>query len=184
MSLRKQQNLLALLFTNDNLRQAFSLEPEKIGLQNDLNEREINDLKLILSDQINFFADSLIGKRLHEVEKILPLTKKILGEDFQNLFRDFSQTFNPKSVKKHLEDAIEFCGFLQTHRIEPAFAKDVAKFERGKLEFFGFEKRFVYKSFDYDVRNFLMNSEKTDLNKRKSFAFWIRIGKRVKHFRV
>src|SRR5215212_4518525 len=135
MSLLDVQNLLARIFTDEDLRLQFLLEPEKIGIENNLSAAEIEQIKQILPEQINFFADSLVYKRLREVEKLLPLTRKILEKEFGKYFREFANQFQPQAIKKHLEDAIEFGGFLQSKRIEPVWAKDLAKLVRARLSF-------------------------------------------------
>ena len=48
MSLQKQQNLLAKLYTDAEFRRAFLSEPEKIGAENDLSEREIAEIAGIM----------------------------------------------------------------------------------------------------------------------------------------
>ena len=182
MSLLEQQNFLARLYTDENLRRAFLSAPEKTGKENGLAEKEIAELAAILPDELNFFADSLYWKRLREVEKFLPVTKRILGENFKILFKEFSQTFNPTSVKKHLEDAIEFCKILQIKELQPVYAKDIAKFEQGKLEFHGCEKRFVCKMFNYDIKEILRNPHKSNLKKRMTLTIWLKVGGKIKHF--
>lgn len=184
MSLLDQQNLLAKLYTDEEFRREFLSEPEKIGKDNFLDDREISDIKEILPGEINAFADSLFYKRLREVERFLPLTRKFSGENFEILFREFSREFNPKSVKKHLEDAFEFSGFLQKKDFESLWIKDLAKFEQARLEFSGFGKNFVFKSFDFDIRGIFSaeNEMEINLKKRKTYAVWLRIGKRIKHF--
>ena len=182
MSLQQQQDFLARLFTDENLRQNFLSEPRKIGAENGLSETEIDDLRTVLPEQLNFFADSLYWKRLREVEKILPLTRKFFGEDFDKFFREFSQYFNPQSVKKHLEDAVEFCEFLQKKDIS-GIAKNTAKYEGAKLEFFGYGKCFVACKLDFDFREIQHNkSQNPTLPKRKTIAIWLKIGNKKNHF--
>jgi hypothetical protein len=184
MSLQKQQDFLARLFTDECLRQNFLSEPKKIGLANGLSDTDITELQTVLPEQLTFFADSLYWKRLREVEKFLPMTKTVLGENFKILFREFSQIYNPTSVKKHLEDAIEFCKTLQTKKLELVYAKDIAKFEQGKLEFHGCGKPFVWKMFNYNIKEILRNPRKSNLNKRITLTIWLKIGGKIKHFWV
>ena len=92
-----------------------------------------------------------------------------MDQNFEKQFRIFADSYLPSTVKKHLEDAVEFCSFLQKNKSSSNIEKNTAKFEQAKLEFFGFEKRLVVKIFDYDI--------KTN-QKRKHLAFWLRIGKR------
>ncbi len=188
MSLLQQQNFLARLYTDEIFRRAFLSEPEKIGEENNLTKKEIVELAAILPDELNFFADSLFWKRLREVQKFLPLTRKVLDEGFEKYFREFSQNFNPTSVKKYLEDAIKFCLFLQTKKVEPLWASDLAKFERARLVFNSNARNFVVKKFDYDIKQILKEisrdgaKARTDFPKRTTFAVWLKIGKRTKHF--
>lgn len=174
MNLQKQQDFLARLFTDESLRRNFLSNSKKIGLEYGLNEKDIAALETVLPEQLNFFADSLFWKRLREAEKFLPETKKELGENFVNLFRKFSQKFNPQSVKKHLEDAFNFCLFLQKQNDLSKQTKSIAEFERAKLAFFGYNKRCVISQFDYDF--------KTRKN-RKTFAVWFRFGGKNYHYK-
>lgn len=186
MALEQQQNLLAKLYTDAEFRRAFLSAPEKIGAENYLDAAEIGEIVEIMPEELEFFADSLFWKRLRETEKFLPLTKKLLGEDFTSFFREFAPTFNPRSIKKHLADALEFSRFLQTRPLS-AEARTAARFERARLEFFGLEKRFVVCRLDFDVRRLF----DLDANRpgeapaaKKRIAVWLRIGGRTRHFLI
>lgn len=170
MSLLNKQNFLARLYTDENFRRRFLFEPEKLGRKNDLNENEIAEIAGIIHAELNFFADSLFWKRLREAEKFLPETKKVLGKDFTSLFRKFSQNYDPQTVKKHLEDAVEFCDFLAQNSKLSEQAKSTAKFEQSKLKFFGFGKRFVF----CRLNNNLFSNQ-------KSVSFWFRLKGKTYH---
>lgn len=178
MSLQKQQDFLARLFIDEGLRQNFLSAPKKIGAENGLNLVEIEDLKAVLPEEITFFAEMLFWKRLRETEKILPLTREFLKDDFVQLFREFSQNFNPQTVKKHLEDAIEFCKFIQKAKVSEIVG-NIAKFEQTKVEFFGYGKHFAVCRLDYDIKEISHESAKTQ---RKINYIWIKIGNKIKHF--
>ena len=184
MSLQEQQNFLAKLYTDAEFRLAFWSAPEKIGTENNLKKSEIEEIAGIMREELDFFADSLFWKRLREVEKFLPLSKKILGDDFTKYFREFSQNFNPQTIKKHFEDALEFCRFLQKQNVSE-YAKNAAKFEESKALFFGLEKRFVICKLDFDIREIFLSKAEIQIGNPKNktkIAIWIKIGKRFKHF--
>lgn len=182
MSLSEQQNLLARLYTDAEFRRAFLTAPEKIGAENDLSETETAEIAAIMPEELEFFAESLFWKRLREVEKILPLSKKALGADLKVFFREFSKNFNPQSVKKHLADALAFTGFLQNQNIS-GLARDAARFERAKLEFYGLEKRFVVCRLNHDVRQlYRAEVEPSQIEGSKKIALWFKIGNRARHF--
>lgn len=184
MSLQEQQNFLARLYTDAEIRRDFLAEPLKIGFENNLNENEIAEIELILPEEITFFAESLFWKRLREVEKMLPLTKEFSSKNFASLFREFSQDFNPQTIKKHLEDAIGFGNFLQTKEISE-LSKSIAKFEKTKLEFFGFGKQIAFCKLNFDLRNIqrrTINPQIRTFKKRTTIAVWLKIGNKIKHF--
>jgi hypothetical protein len=162
------------------LRQKFLSEPEKIGHEFDLTEKEISELASVLPDELNLFAESLLFKRLREVEKLLPRTKQFLSADFEKYFREFSTTFLPASIKKHLEDAVQFCEFLIKQKIKDASLKDLIRYEQANLIFNGYGKRFLFRRFRFDVREFSRKGSKAQ--RKSAFAIWFRIGGKTGHF--
>lgn len=188
MSLLETQNFLARIYTDENLRREFVSAPEKIGAENNLNFEEIAELARILPEDLNSFSEALFYKRLREVEKLLPLTRKISIKEFERHFRAFTGSFLPESNKKHFEDAINFADFLASQENELVWLKDLAQFEKTRLEFTVLQKRFSITLLDYDIRLILENlpNQKPDLvanvKKRKTAAIWLRIGNKVKHF--
>lgn len=184
MSLQQQQNLLAKLYTDADFRRAFLSEPEKVGAENDLTAGEIREIAAIMPEELNFFAESLFWKRLREVEKFLPLTRRVLGADFTKLFREFSRNFNPQSVRKHFEDARFFGLFLRAQNLTD-FARSTVRFEQSKLEFFGLEKRLVICRLDFDPRKISAadsNERPETPEKKRRIVVWLRIGKRVRQY--
>ena len=185
MSLQEQQNFLARLYTDTEFRRAFLSAPMEIGLENDLSKTEIAEIAEILPEELDFFAQSLFWKRLREAEKLLPLTKEFLKDDFVELFREFSQDFNPQTIKKHLEDAIGFCKFLAQSDVSEV-AENIAKFEQTKLEFFGYGKRFAVCKLDFDIKEISRQgaTAQSEIPRRKTMAIWLRFGKKTKHFTI
>jgi hypothetical protein len=184
MSLLDVQNFLARIYTDAQLRRRFGDAPKQIGRENNLTETESAELAAVLPFEIDFFADSLLHKRRREVEKLLPFTKRALSEAFEKHFREFSGQFLSASIKKHLDDAIGFAKFLQTKKNVSVCAKDLAKFEQAKLEFNACDRRFIFKIFDYDVKNISCRNAGTpgEIRRKKTFAVWFRIGKRTRHY--
>lgn len=187
MGLLETQNFLARIYTDENLRREFLSAPEKIGHENDLSVAETGEIIEIFPDEINAFAESLIWKRLREVEKILPLTRHVLAKDFTALFRQYSSTFNPQSVKKHLEDAVMFSRFIERQAVS-GIAKNIAKYERLNLSFNGENKRFSIAAFDFDIRRFRElaagnnNNLQANIAPKKTFSVRFRFGRIEKQF--
>jgi hypothetical protein len=184
MGLQEQQNVLAKLFTDPKYRRAFLSEPLRIGVDAGLSSVEIEDIAAIQPNELGFFSDSLLWKRRREVEKLLPLVRKVLSTDFDRIFSEFSAFYNPQSIKKHLEDAVEFCKFLDDHRFG-LLARDSAMFESTRLEFLRSKKRYAFCILNHDFRaipNDLKDIDRLELKKRRTLALWLRIGRHVHHF--
>lgn len=189
MSLAETQKLLARLYTDADLREQFLAEPFRVGKEHNLNEIEIRQISEVLPAEIRFFAESLFFKRLREVEKLLPLSRKILDKDFEKHFRDFSAGFQPSAIKKHLEDALQFAEFLRQKTTEPIWLKDLIAFEAARLEFGLIGKMFVVRRFKFDIREILReisgSEEKTkNFPARRTLAIWFRFSRNGKprHF--
>jgi hypothetical protein len=169
MSLLETQNFLARIYTDENLRREFLSAPEEIGKQNALSKPEIVEILEIFHEEINAFAESLVWKRLREVEKLLPLSREKLNTEFVYYFRRFAPTFNSRSVRKHLDDAVCFAKYLQNCETVSDIVKNAAKYECAKLEFYALNKHIVIKYFNFDVQSGA---------RKKHLKIWLRIGKR------
>ena len=184
MSLLDAQNFLANVYTDENLRREFLSAPEKTGRENNLSEKEIAELAALFPEELNFFAESLIHKRLRAVEKLLPVTAKSLKGNFENCFREFAVQYTPESIKKPLEDALRFAEFLQTKGIEPIWVADLAKYERAKLEFNVRQKRFTFRLFGHDLKKILRGDAEPqkEFHGKRTFAVWLRFRKQTRHY--
>ena len=146
MSLLEQQNLLARLYTDESLRRAFLSDPTGTAAQFGLSPTEIEDIERVLPDELTGFAESLLRKRMNEVEKMLPLIKKALGVDFEPLFAKYVQTTPESKELKRIGDALAFCAFVS--RETTGWIKETAEFERGRIEFNSDRRNFVFKRLD------------------------------------
>jgi hypothetical protein len=180
MPLAQTQKLLARLYTDENLRRKFLSEPDKIGREFNLTDDEIAELASVMPEELNFFADSLFYKRLREVEKLLPQSKKALSDDFEKRFREFSNTFLPTSIKKHLEDAVQFSDFLIEQKIKQIWLKDLIRYEQANLIFNGYGKTFLIRRFAFDVKGISRKGAKAQ--RKLTIAVWLRIGGKIRHF--
>ncbi len=183
MGLAEQQKALARLYTDTDLREQFLIEPVNVGKEIGLNEDEAKKLSEVSKDELTFFSESLVWKRLNEVTKLLPLVRKAVGKDFEKMFFEFSATYNPTGVKKHLEDTIAFCSYLEK-RVEGDWIFDLIRFEKAFLEFNGLNRKCLVRCFSFDLRKAienLSNDENVDSIEKKCWCgIWLRLGKKGK----
>ncbi len=185
MALKEQQDLLARLYTDRQFAEKYFYHPDSAVSDSGISVEEAQDIAASAGEEIRIFADSLIGKRLREVEKLLPVTGKFLGEEFQKLFREHAKKFSPTSLKKHFEDAIEFRAFLEVSCSVDSKAKDVVKFETLKLQHFAEVRRLTIGQLRYDIRPLFDSQRRIDglvIKKKRSLAIWLRINERSRFF--
>lgn len=169
MSLLEQQNLLAKLYTDPVFREAFYAHPGDVGRDFGLTADEIAEISVVAKGAVTQFSESLVWKRFREVEKMLPKTKNLLGDDFEPAFLSFAPSYNPQGIKKHYEDAVEFCRFLTEDHSFSESVRNSASFEGTRLAFFNENKKLAFSRQRPGVM---------------SFAVWMRIGRRVFHFTI
>jgi hypothetical protein len=172
MGLLEQQNLLARLYTDADLRGAFLENPDSAASEFGLTREEAASVAAILPGEVLFFSRSLVHKRLREVEKLLPLCRKFLGDDFARLFDEFSSGHNPTSTKKHLDDALAFTDWLLKKEISP-LTRDAARLESTRHRFFISNRSLSYCLLAHDFRHGRMTKP------RKTIAIWCRFRSRV-----
>ena len=134
MGLAALQTALARLYTDDAWRAEFFQDPERAGALAGLTPQETRQLAALPAADVDFFALTLRGKRLQEVCKLLPLTRRAYGPAFDEGFRAFTPTFQPDGPRKHLDDALAFAAYLsQKQSAAPAWAADARAYETARL---------------------------------------------------
>lgn len=136
MSVLEVQQLLARLYTDPFLLEEFLSDREGFC------RRHVNGcggfIGQLDSDQLEFFACSLRSKRAGEVKKLLPMTVRALGLEFEAEFNRYAATAIPTGERKHLADAMAFC----EHLIGDAGKLDQIIKEAAAFELFGFTVQF------------------------------------------
>jgi hypothetical protein len=127
MGLRETQVALARLFTDADLRRAFFEDPQGAAQGFGLSENEKATLAKLDRREVEEFARCLLGKRALDARKVLPLTAKALGQEFDRLLYEAME--GPSSPERHRGDAAALARLLASRAIEPAWIGDLARFE-------------------------------------------------------
>lgn len=181
MSLATQQNFIAQLFIDETLRLSFADAPQQVGAENGLSDDEISEINLTLNDDFEFFAKSLINKRLLDVKKLLPLSLQTLSVgEFNRRFHEFAKSHMPA---KPFNDAVRFARFLTDAQTYQSWQMEMIKLERARLLFNNGKQNLFFKVFGYE----LTSSGQTDgpaaePRKKRTLFLWIRCGKWVRRF--
>ena len=113
MNLETLQDFLARVYTDSELRKAFCNDGQATARHFGFDPKNASTLSAISARQVNFFAHSLIRKRLTAVAALLPLTRRALAIRFNPLFRFHAERFSLTGSRPYENDALGFCAFLK-----------------------------------------------------------------------
>lgn len=121
-------------------------------------------------------------RRLAELCKLLPMTSRVLGRRFNELFTRYAKEHKPSAVKKHLGDALAFAIFLQRaarrERFEPVWVVDLLRYEKSRIKASDPRRRLVACVFRHDisrlVRSVARREDETVALRKLCAAVWMR----------
>jgi hypothetical protein len=182
MNLSDSQVLLARLYTDAGLRERFFSKANSAEREFGLHGQEAGQLSKLSAAQVNFFADSLIRKRLGEASKLLPLTRKALGTRFDKVFRSYAENHHLDTSRPYQNDAISFSAILphsaRTEFTEIPWAVDLARFEVAHLQAVALGRRCIIRLFRYSIDNLLKTVAEGNqlplLMRWPTLAIWLR----------
>jgi hypothetical protein len=127
-------------------------DPERLKRECNMSDEDLETLKQLSAAQVEFFANTLRSKRREEVAKMLPRTVEALGGQHKLMFNRYMATYLPSGDKKHLEDALRFAYYLETHETpNKPWIGSIASYERAWLEITSGRKRFIARRLFYDI---------------------------------
>lgn len=133
MELATSQKLLARIYTDSVLRNRFFADPITIGASFGLNQDAALQLAKLPKEEVHNFTKSLRRQRLAWVSRELPLSRKLLGSRFGELFKDYVVKSQLPEKSLPWVDAMRFCKNAINRKKS---AVEVAKWE---LEFMRYE---------------------------------------------
>jgi len=182
MGLADMQRVLARLYTNAPLRERFHADPLAVARELGFSDEEARRLAEVPPARLDSFARSLHSKRLGQVAKLLPLSRRALGQTFDEAFRRFADSYVPKGTKKHLGDALAFAEHLEkmlrAKRGQPRWALDLLRYEKARIKAADPRRRLVVCLFRHDIGRLvrsLARKEDASVSPRRCVAVWARL---------
>jgi hypothetical protein len=127
------------LYTDTRFRKEFLFDKHTFYQKYDIPPDIIHFLEDTPIDELTFFADNLLQKRMHKVKAFLPLTFRLIGKDTQMLFFKFCDYHTSSGAEKHQDDAFHFTHYLlkrkdvSFHLKYNVYVKSVLLFEQQQL---------------------------------------------------
>lgn len=103
---------LGRLLRDAALRQLFRQDPTGTARVFGVREDLLSALTSLDPDELDLQADTLLRKRLHEVQRLLPNTFARLGAAAHELFLRYAGNHWPEGHLRHVEDAAAFEQYL------------------------------------------------------------------------
>lgn len=103
---------LGRLLTNVQLRQEFVNDPKRAAARLGVRDEDHVAFTSLSPNALVAQAEGLRRKRMCEVAKLLPRTRRSIGDRFAELFRIHAERFWPAGHRRHVIDAHTFCELL------------------------------------------------------------------------
>jgi hypothetical protein len=175
MGLAELQTALARLYTDEAWRAEFFRDPARAGATAGLTPAETQQLAALPARDVDFFARTLHDKRLNEIRKLLPHTRRAFGTQFDAAFRAFAPTFRPDGTKKHRDDALAFAAYLHKHSADaPAWAADALRYEAARLAALQPGRRFIVRRLRHALKPMLAGASESP-SACQNIAVWLRL---------
>ena len=175
------QKTLALLYTNATIRDAFLENPKTALRELGLSEKEIAIVASISAEELTYFSNSLLKKRFYHIQKLLPLTSKILKKDSFALFQLFAKSYTPTGIHKHIDDAIFFASFL-IRKEQNIVNKKIFLYEKTNLIFWNkVSYFFCIQIYFFPLKDLVNHLENTHNKKTVCISIWLRFSKSFYH---
>jgi hypothetical protein len=187
MGLAELQQALARLSIDPVFRERFFTDPTNIGGTLGLSESESQNLARIPRRQIEQFAESLVRKRRDQVRRAIPITARILGDRFDDLFTQFVIDSAPRGSTADLNDAAEFVAAIsrRPEGIEPPWSVDHARYELAWRQAVQERRVLLVRRFRFAVAR-MASGQMPDSTvlPQAALAFWWRLSRRapIRHF--
>lgn len=179
----RKKKELEEIHTSAGMRERFLADPVAVGHGLGFDAAEKRRLASMSEAQLDSFAASLHKRRLEQAGKLLPLTCRALGPDFEAAFRNYTRSHVPvRLARKHLGDALAFAAFLEKllrrERREPRWLLDVLHYERSRVKAADPRRRLVLALFRHDVsrlvRSLARKEREAAVLARRCLAVWAR----------
>jgi len=182
MGLSEIEQILARLSSDDELRERFVNDPFALGRELGLSPTGTRQLRRAAATRFDSFAETPRERRFVQVNKLLPLTHRVLKGRFTHYFDRWVAEHGAVSFERLFGDVLAFADYLEEKLKEDhlgsGWTLDLLRFEKARIKAADPKRRFVIQTFRHDisrlVRGVMRKGEMFAAVRRRSVAVWWR----------
>jgi hypothetical protein len=182
MSLSDIEQILAQLSSDETLRARFVENPFALGRELGLSPTRTRQLRREAAERYDSFAATPRERRFVQVNKLLPLTHRVLQSRFTNYFDRYVAEHGAVSVERLFGDVLHFAEYLEEKLrddyLGSGWTLDLLRFEKSRVKAADPKRRLVVAYFRHDISRLVRGVARKDamfeVVVRRSVAVWWR----------
>jgi hypothetical protein len=184
MGLSDIEQILTRLSSDDELRARFVENPFALGRELGLSAAGTRQLRREAAARFDSFAATPHERRFVQVNKLLPLTHRVLRERFTNYFSRYVAEHGPPAVERLFGDVLRFAEYLEEKLKEDylgsGWTLDLLRFEKARVKAADPNRRLVVQTFRHDISRLVRGIARKDKEAmlevvvRRTLAVWWR----------
>jgi len=184
MSLADIEHILARLSADEDLRARFVENPFALGRELGLSAASTRQLRREAADRFDSFAATPRERRFVQVNKLLPLTHRVLRGRFNMYFDRYVAEHGDLAIESLFGDVLRFAEYLERQLrddyLGSGWTLDLLRFEKARVKAADPNRRFVVAHFRHDISRLVRGVARKDQTPalevvvRRSVAVWWR----------
>lgn len=176
------EHILERLAGDEELRRRFVDDPFTLAREMGLSASATRQLKREAAARFNSFAATPREHRFVQVNKLLPLTHRVLRERFTRYFDRYVVEHGPLAFEHLFGDVLHFAEYLEERLkddyLGSGWTLDLLRFEKSRVKAADPNRRLVVAHFRHDISRLVRGIARKDAPfealARRSVAFWWR----------
>src|SRR5215208_7647558 len=155
MALSDIDQILARLSEDETLRARFVENPFALGRELGLSPTRTRQLRREAAERYDSFAATPRERRFVQVNKLLPLTHRVLGTRFTHYFDRYVAEHGAVAVERLFGDVLHFAEYLEEKLrddyLGSGWTLDLLRFEKSRVKAADPNRRLVVAAFRHDI---------------------------------
>lgn len=184
MGLSDIEQILTRLTADEDLRARFVENPFALGRELGLTPSGTRQLRREAAERYDSFAETPHERRFVQVNKLLPLTHRVLRDRFTLYFDRYVAEHGAPAVSRLFGDVLLFAEYLEEKLKEDylgsGWTLDLLRFEKSRVKAADPDRRLVVATFRHDISRLVRGIARKDKDAlleivvRRSVAVWWR----------